>query len=189
MRGRWLAPLGEALCDNPDLQLVIPMRARRAPPQPPPSNALCALLLDMLDSDPDARPNADQLKKRVHSAILLHWPQSSILTDITMRPIKLMEQWWYLTLFILSKLKICLFNVLHFVRYICYYMNCTTLSLKPSVCSVSWCFKLFYTYLLQGQLKNNWSINNSIVWRTCFQSPNLHFQNLYQSAILSQILK
>lgn len=122
MRGRWLAPLGEALCDNPDLQLVIPMRARRAPPQPPPSNSLCALLLDMLDSDPDARPNADQLKKRVHSAILLHWPQSSILTDITMRPIKLMEQWWYLTLFILSKLKIFLFNVLHFVRYICYYI-------------------------------------------------------------------
>lgn len=71
MRGRWLAPLGEAMCDNPDLQLVIPMRARRAPPLPPPPNSvMCALLLDMLHSDPDVRPNADQLEKRVNSAIL-----------------------------------------------------------------------------------------------------------------------
>ncbi|KAJ8410145.1 hypothetical protein AAFF_G00201260 [Aldrovandia affinis] len=35
-RGRWLVPLGEALCENPDLQLSIPMRARRSPPQPTP---------------------------------------------------------------------------------------------------------------------------------------------------------
>lgn len=73
MRGRWLAPLGEALCENPDLQLIIPMRARRAPPLPPtPNPTMCSLLLDMLNSDPDTRPNADQLKKRVHSAIQMN---------------------------------------------------------------------------------------------------------------------
>ncbi|XP_051952404.1 serine/threonine-protein kinase pdik1l-B-like [Xyrauchen texanus] len=72
MRGRWLTPLGEALCQNPDLQLIIPMRARRALPLPPPPNpALCTLLLDMLASDPDVRPTADQLEKRVCCAIEL----------------------------------------------------------------------------------------------------------------------
>ncbi|KAL4630424.1 serine/threonine-protein kinase PDIK1L-like [Arapaima gigas] len=65
-RGRWLVPLGEALSENPDLQLSIPMKARRAPPLlPPPSPQLCTLLLDMLASDPDARPAAPQLKDRV----------------------------------------------------------------------------------------------------------------------------
>lgn len=73
MRGRWLTPLGEALCQNPNLQLTIPMRARRAPPLPPPPNhAMCELLLDTLDADPDARPTADQLEKRVRHAIELH---------------------------------------------------------------------------------------------------------------------
>ncbi|XP_030626799.1 serine/threonine-protein kinase PDIK1L [Chanos chanos] len=72
-RGRWLTPLGEALCQNPDLQLVIPMRARRAPPLPPPPNpALCALLLNMLASDPDARPTAQQLEERVCFALDQH---------------------------------------------------------------------------------------------------------------------
>lgn len=73
MRGRWLTPLGEALSQNPDLQLTIPMRSRRAPPLPPPlTHAMCELLLDMLDSDPDTRPTADQLEKRVRRAIELH---------------------------------------------------------------------------------------------------------------------
>uniref|UniRef100_A0A8C1QGH5 Si:ch211-63o20.7 n=2 Tax=Cyprinus carpio TaxID=7962 RepID=A0A8C1QGH5_CYPCA len=73
MRGRWLIPLGEALCQTPDLQLIIPMRARRAPPLPPPPNpAMCELLMDMLDSDPDIRPTADQLGKRVRRAIEVH---------------------------------------------------------------------------------------------------------------------
>ncbi|XP_036437307.1 serine/threonine-protein kinase pdik1l-B [Colossoma macropomum] len=72
-RGRWITPLGEALCQNPALQLVIPMRARRAPPlPPPPSPALCSLLLDMLASDPDARPTAQQLEERVCQAIDPH---------------------------------------------------------------------------------------------------------------------
>uniref|UniRef100_W5KR07 Si:ch211-63o20.7 n=1 Tax=Astyanax mexicanus TaxID=7994 RepID=W5KR07_ASTMX len=69
-RGRWITPLGEALCQNPSLQLVIPIKARRAPPVPPPPNsAICTLLLDMLAYDPDARPTALQLEKRVHQAI------------------------------------------------------------------------------------------------------------------------
>ncbi|TRY99794.1 hypothetical protein DNTS_014868 [Danionella cerebrum] len=73
MRGRWLSPLAEALCQNPELQLAIPMRARRAPPLPPPPNpAVCELLLDMLDYDPDARPTADQLEKKVKCALELH---------------------------------------------------------------------------------------------------------------------
>ncbi|XP_023662543.1 serine/threonine-protein kinase PDIK1L [Paramormyrops kingsleyae] len=68
-RGRWLVPLGEALSENPDLQLGIPMRARRASPLPaPPTPQLCALLLDMLASDPASRPTACQLEERVHSA-------------------------------------------------------------------------------------------------------------------------
>lgn len=72
-KGRWLTPLGEALCQNPALQLVIPMRTRRAPPLPPtPSPDLCALLLDMLAFDPDARPTALQLQDRVYMAIDLH---------------------------------------------------------------------------------------------------------------------
>ncbi|KAL0165399.1 hypothetical protein M9458_041152, partial [Cirrhinus mrigala] len=63
----------EALCENPDLQLIIPMRARRAPPLPPPPNpVMCELLMDMLDSDPDTRPMADQLEKRVRRAIEVH---------------------------------------------------------------------------------------------------------------------
>lgn len=73
MRGRWLSPLAEALCENPDLQLIIPMRTRRAPPLPPPPNpSMCELLLDMLDVDPDARPTADQLEERVQCALKLH---------------------------------------------------------------------------------------------------------------------
>lgn len=72
-KGRWLTPLGEALCENPALQLVIPMRARRAPPLPPsPSPDLCALLLDMLAFDPDARPTALQLQERVYRATDTH---------------------------------------------------------------------------------------------------------------------
>lgn len=75
-KGRWLTPLGEALCENPALQLVIPMRARRAPPLPPsPSPDLCALLLDMLAFDPDARPTALQLQERVYRATDTHWSQ------------------------------------------------------------------------------------------------------------------
>lgn len=89
MRGRWLIPLGEALCQNPDLQLIIPMRARRAPPLPPPPNpAMCELLMDMLDSDPDIRPTADRLEKRVRGAIEVHWPQSSMLTTSLLYTLK-----------------------------------------------------------------------------------------------------
>lgn len=66
VKGRWLMPLGEAMCQNPSLQLVIPMRARRAPPLPqPPSTDLCTLLQDMMAFDPDARPTAPQLQERV----------------------------------------------------------------------------------------------------------------------------
>ncbi|XP_010881453.2 serine/threonine-protein kinase pdik1l [Esox lucius] len=69
-RGRWLMPLGEALWENPDLQVSVPMKARRAPPlPPPPGQALCTLLLDMLASDPDARPTAAQLECRVRVAM------------------------------------------------------------------------------------------------------------------------
>ncbi|XP_041952015.1 serine/threonine-protein kinase pdik1l-B [Alosa sapidissima] len=73
VRGRWLTPLGEALCQNPDLQLVIPMKGRRAPPLPPPPNpAVCTLLLHMLASDPDARPSAQQLEGYLRHALKQH---------------------------------------------------------------------------------------------------------------------
>ncbi|XP_008287780.1 serine/threonine-protein kinase pdik1l [Stegastes partitus] len=69
-RGRWLMPLGEALWENADLQLCIPMKFKRAPPLPPPPGpAMCSLLSDMLASDPDARPPADQLEARLRSAL------------------------------------------------------------------------------------------------------------------------
>lgn len=72
-KGRWLTPLGEALCRNPALQLIIPLRGRRAPPLPPtPNSDLCALLLDMLAFDPDVRPTAHELQKRLHRAIDTH---------------------------------------------------------------------------------------------------------------------
>lgn len=75
-RSGWLIPLGEALCENAELQLSIPMKFKRAPPLPPPPGpAMCTLLLDMLASDPDARPLADQLEARVRSALKedSHW--------------------------------------------------------------------------------------------------------------------
>ncbi|TMS12634.1 Serine/threonine-protein kinase PDIK1L [Larimichthys crocea] len=69
-RSGWLMPLGEALCENADLQLCIPMKFKRAPPLPPPPGpATCTLLLDMLASNPDARPIAEQLEARVCSAL------------------------------------------------------------------------------------------------------------------------
>ncbi|XP_014883859.1 serine/threonine-protein kinase pdik1l [Poecilia latipinna] len=69
-KGRWLMPLGEALWENADLQLCIPMKFKRAPPLPPPPGpSVCALLLDMLALNPDARPSADQLEARVRSAL------------------------------------------------------------------------------------------------------------------------
>ncbi|XP_068564832.1 serine/threonine-protein kinase pdik1l-B-like [Cebidichthys violaceus] len=69
-RGRWLMPLGEALWENADLQLCIPMKFKRAPPLPPPPGpAMTSLLLDMLASNPDARPPADQLEARMSSAL------------------------------------------------------------------------------------------------------------------------
>lgn len=71
-------PLGEALWENPDLQLCIPVKFRRAPPLPPPPGpAMCTLVLDMLASDPDARPQADQLESRLCSALRedSHWWQ------------------------------------------------------------------------------------------------------------------
>ncbi|XP_028253252.1 serine/threonine-protein kinase pdik1l-B [Parambassis ranga] len=69
-RSGWLIPLGEALWENSDLQLCIPMKFRRAPPLPPPPGpAMCTLLLDMLASSPDVRPSADQLEARVRSAL------------------------------------------------------------------------------------------------------------------------
>ncbi|KAJ8008755.1 hypothetical protein DPEC_G00081710 [Dallia pectoralis] len=69
-KGRWLMPLGEALWENPDLLVSVPIKARRAPPlPPPPGQAVCALLLDMLASDPDARPTAAQLERRVYVAM------------------------------------------------------------------------------------------------------------------------
>lgn len=75
-RSGWLMPLGEALCENADLQLCIPMKFKRAPPLPPPPGpATCTLLLDMLASNPDARPIAEQLEARVCSALKKdsHW--------------------------------------------------------------------------------------------------------------------
>ncbi|XP_008396375.1 serine/threonine-protein kinase PDIK1L [Poecilia reticulata] len=69
-KGRWLMPLGEALWENADLQLCIPMKFKRAPPLPPPPGpSVCALLLDMLALNPDARPSADQMEARVRSAL------------------------------------------------------------------------------------------------------------------------
>ncbi|XP_036942819.1 serine/threonine-protein kinase pdik1l-B [Acanthopagrus latus] len=69
-KGRWLMPLGEALWENADLQLCIPMKFKRAPPLPPPPGpAMCTLLLDMLAADPDSRPPANQLEARVRSAL------------------------------------------------------------------------------------------------------------------------
>ncbi|XP_062406657.1 serine/threonine-protein kinase pdik1l-B-like [Sardina pilchardus] len=73
VRGRWLTPLGEALCQNPELQLAIPMKGKRAPPLPPPPNpAACALLRHMLTSDPDARPSAQQLEGYLRNALKQH---------------------------------------------------------------------------------------------------------------------
>ncbi|XP_070705799.1 serine/threonine-protein kinase pdik1l-B [Pempheris klunzingeri] len=69
-RSGWVMPLGEALWENSDLQLCIPMKSKRAPPLPPPPGpAMCTLLLDMLASNPDTRPPADQLEARVCSAL------------------------------------------------------------------------------------------------------------------------
>ncbi|XP_053738142.1 serine/threonine-protein kinase pdik1l-B-like [Synchiropus splendidus] len=69
-RSGWLMPLGEAMWENADTQLCIPMKSKRAPPLPPPPGpAMCALLLDMLASDPDCRPPADQLQTRVNAAL------------------------------------------------------------------------------------------------------------------------
>lgn len=69
-KGRWLMPLGEALSENPDFPLCIPMKFRRAPPLPPvPGPSICALLLDMLAVDPFSRPRADQLESRVRQAL------------------------------------------------------------------------------------------------------------------------
>uniref|UniRef100_A0A8D2ZNE5 Si:ch211-63o20.7 n=1 Tax=Scophthalmus maximus TaxID=52904 RepID=A0A8D2ZNE5_SCOMX len=69
-RSGWLMPLGEALWENADLQLCIPMKFKRAPPLPPPPGpSVCVLLSDMLASNPDARPPADQLEARVRAAL------------------------------------------------------------------------------------------------------------------------
>lgn len=69
-RSGWLMPLGEALWENAELQLCIPTKFKRAPPLPPPPGpATCALLSEMLASNPDARPMADQLGARVRSAL------------------------------------------------------------------------------------------------------------------------
>lgn len=69
-RAGWLTPLGEALWENAQLQLSIPVKFKRAPPLPPaPGPATCTLLLDMLAADPDARPTAKQLEARVRCAL------------------------------------------------------------------------------------------------------------------------
>ncbi|XP_049612786.1 serine/threonine-protein kinase pdik1l-B-like [Syngnathus scovelli] len=69
-KGRWLTPLGEALWENADLQLCIPMKWKRAAPLPsPPGPAMCGLLFDMLASNPDSRPIAEQLESRVRAAL------------------------------------------------------------------------------------------------------------------------
>ncbi|XP_034383852.1 serine/threonine-protein kinase pdik1l-A [Cyclopterus lumpus] len=69
-RGRWLMPLGEALWENANLQLCIPTKFKRASPLPPPPGAaMSTLLLNMLASDPEARPLADQLETRVSAAL------------------------------------------------------------------------------------------------------------------------
>ncbi|XP_076026955.1 serine/threonine-protein kinase pdik1l-B [Genypterus blacodes] len=69
-KGRWLLPLGSAMWENAHLRLCIPVKFKRAPPLPPPPGpAVCSLLLDMLAADPDARPPADRLEARVHSAL------------------------------------------------------------------------------------------------------------------------
>nr|XP_057947725.1 serine/threonine-protein kinase pdik1l-B-like [Doryrhamphus excisus] len=69
-KSRWLMPLGEALWENADLRLRIPMKSKRATRLPPPPGlAMCSLLSDMLSSDPDSRPPADQLESRVCAAL------------------------------------------------------------------------------------------------------------------------
>lgn len=71
-----LVPLGEALWENAELQLSIPIKFRRAPPLPPPPGpATCTLLLDMLAANPEARPTATQLEARVSCALEedSHW--------------------------------------------------------------------------------------------------------------------
>ncbi|KAK7907346.1 hypothetical protein WMY93_015958 [Mugilogobius chulae] len=69
-KGRWLMPLGEALSENPDFPLCIPLKFKRAPPLPPaPGPHMCALLLDMLAVDPFSRPRANQLEARVRAAL------------------------------------------------------------------------------------------------------------------------
>ncbi|XP_057679541.1 serine/threonine-protein kinase pdik1l-B-like [Corythoichthys intestinalis] len=65
-KGRWLMPLGEALWENADLQLCIPVKRNKLDP---PGSAVCGLLLDMLAANPDSRPTADQLESRVLSAL------------------------------------------------------------------------------------------------------------------------
>uniref|UniRef100_H3DPB8 Si:ch211-63o20.7 n=1 Tax=Tetraodon nigroviridis TaxID=99883 RepID=H3DPB8_TETNG len=57
-RSGWLTPLGEALWENAQLQLSIPVKFKT-----------CALLSDMLAADPDARPTAEQLEARAHLAL------------------------------------------------------------------------------------------------------------------------
>ncbi|XP_061742527.1 serine/threonine-protein kinase pdik1l-B-like [Nerophis ophidion] len=69
-KGRWLMPLGEALWENADLQLCIPIKSKRATPLPPPPGpATCSLLFHMLASDPDSRPPADQLESGLRAAL------------------------------------------------------------------------------------------------------------------------
>ncbi|KAJ3606510.1 hypothetical protein NHX12_026031 [Muraenolepis orangiensis] len=66
-----LVPLGEALLENPDLRLVIPMKSRRLPLLPsPPGPSVSRLLHAMLAPDPLARPPAAQLETRLRSALL-----------------------------------------------------------------------------------------------------------------------
>ncbi|CAL8311923.1 unnamed protein product [Lota lota] len=70
-RSSGLVPLGVALQEDPDLQLSIPMRSRRAPQLPPPPGpSVSRLLVAMLAHDPLARPPAARLEARLRSALL-----------------------------------------------------------------------------------------------------------------------
>lgn len=59
-QGKELIPLGEALLENPNLKLQIPLKSKKAMP-----DDLCKLLRDMLAFNPKERLDAFQLEVRI----------------------------------------------------------------------------------------------------------------------------
>lgn len=59
-QGKELIPLGEALLENPNLKLQIPLKNKRSMP-----DDLCKLLRDMLAFNPKERLDAFQLESRI----------------------------------------------------------------------------------------------------------------------------